>query len=80
MPTNSLGKLRQTRKLGEPQLPSLKKEFPNITLWPQTLKPNGEKTRYSPQPLRSSFWMVPRIDLLAQLLRSEPAIGYVHPT
>jgi hypothetical protein len=39
-----------------------------------------EKTRSSPQALRSRFWMVPQIDLLAQLLRSDPAIGYVHPS
>jgi hypothetical protein len=32
VPTNSLGNLGQRRKLGEPQSPGLKKEFPNITL------------------------------------------------
>jgi hypothetical protein len=80
VPANSLGKLRQRRKLGEPQSPGLKKEFPNITLWPRTPKLNGEKTRPPPQRLRSRFWMVPQIDLLAQLIRSEPAIGYLLPT
>jgi hypothetical protein len=53
--TNSRGKLRQRRKLGEPQSPGLKKEFPNVTLWPRTPKLKGEKTRSSPQPLRSRF-------------------------
>jgi hypothetical protein len=55
VPTNSLGKLRQRRKLGEPQSPGLKKEFPNTTLWPRIPKLKREKTRYSPQPLRSRF-------------------------
>jgi hypothetical protein len=80
VPTNLLGKLRQRRKLGKPQLPGLKKEFPNITLWPMIPKLKGKKTRYPPQPLRSRFQMVSRIDFLAQLLRSELAIGYMHPT
>jgi hypothetical protein len=33
MPTHSLGKLRHIRKLAEPQLPGLKKEFLNTTQW-----------------------------------------------
>jgi hypothetical protein len=74
------GEAAEEKKLGEPQLPGVKKEFPNMTLWPRTPKLNGDKTRSSSQPIRSRFKMVPHIDLLAQLLRSEPAIGYVHPT
>jgi hypothetical protein len=55
VPTNSLGKLLQRRKLGEPQSPGLKKEFPNITLWQRTPKLKREKTGSYLQPLTSHF-------------------------
>jgi hypothetical protein len=78
VPTTSLETLWLRRNLGEPHWPRLKKEFPNITLWPRTPNLNWEKTQFNLQPLRSHFWIVPQIDLLAQLLRSGPPTGYVH--
>jgi hypothetical protein len=46
--TKSLGKLRQKRKLAEPQLPGLKREF-RYTMAKDTETERGS----SPQPLKS---------------------------
>jgi ribonuclease HI len=74
------GEAAAEKKTGRTSIAWLKERISQHYSMAKDTETERGKDSILPQPLRSRFWMVPQIDLLAQLLRSEPAIGYVHPT